>query len=223
MVQLDIKSLFEDVKREQNFSTNISDTVIDAIEKADLNVSQKKEGINKDVENKDVENKEIDNIKVETHAKKMVKTADENRSDSSLNDSSESVLVEAKQVSQPKVVVFDYESFVLDVDFVFPNEVASETMIAHFAKRFEPIMVSLSIEILNEFRKGVPSVYYEKLQKALQEYLTGTSITMQGVTYHISNQNRVFSKQETFQKFLFFLFLSDVFKMFKQRFVMLFL
>ena len=42
MVQLDIKSLFEDVKREQKFSTNISDTVIDAIEKADLNVSQKK-------------------------------------------------------------------------------------------------------------------------------------------------------------------------------------
>lgn len=203
MVQLDIKSLFEDVKREQKFSTNISDTVIDAIEKADLNVSQKKEGINKDVENK-----EIDNTKVEKHAEKMVKTVDENRSDSFLDNSSDGVLVEAKQASHPKVIVFDYESFVLDVDFVFPNEVASETLITQFAKRFEPIMVSLSIEILNEFRKGVPSVYYEKLQKALQEYLTGTSITIQGVTYHISNQNRVFSKQETFQKFLFFLFLD---------------
>ena len=42
MVNLDIKGLFEDVKREQKF-TNMKDTVSDVLNKADVNVTEPKE------------------------------------------------------------------------------------------------------------------------------------------------------------------------------------
>ena len=192
MVNLDIKGLFEDVKREQKFS-NMKDTVSDVLNKADVNVTEPKE----------VAVKAQDEM-VETTIDNTI----EEISQVSALPVASSEVVTTKPVKQPKVVVFDYASFVLDVDLDFSNKDVSEFMLTHFSKRFEPIMVTLSIEILNEFRKGVPSVYYEKLQKAIQEYLSGTSITIQGATYHVSSQNWIFSKQETFQKFLFFLFLD---------------
>lgn len=196
MVNLDIKGLFEEVKREQKFS-NMKDAVSEAIGKADLNATEAKEVAVKAQEEKvgaTIDNT-IDNTIVETSQVSVLPIA-----------SSEVVI--AKPAKQPKVVIFDYASFVLDADVDFSNKDVSESMLTHFSKRFEPIMVTLSIEILNEFRKGVPSVYYEKLQKAIQEYLSETSITIQGATYHISSQNWIFSKQDTFQKFLFFLFLD---------------
>lgn len=192
MVNLDIKGLFEEVKREQKFS-NMKDAVSEAIGKADLNVPEAKE------------------VAVKAQDEKVGATIDntiEETSQISALPIASSEVVIAKPAKQPKVVIFDYASFVLDVDVDFSNKDMSESMLTHFSKRFEPIMVTLSIEILNEFRKGVPSVYYEKLQKAIQEYLSGTSITIQGATYHISSQNWIFSKQDTFQKFLFFLFLD---------------
>lgn len=192
MVNLDIKGLFEEVKREQKFS-NMKDAVSEAIGKADLNVPEAKE------------------VAVKVQDEKVGATIDntiEETSQISALPIASSEVVIAKPAKQPKVVIFDYASFVLDADVDFSNKDVSESMLTHFSKRFEPIMVTLSIEILNEFRKGVPSVYYEKLQKAIQEYLSGTSITIQGVTYHISSQNWIFSKQDTFQKFLFFLFLD---------------
>lgn len=192
MVNLDIKGLFEEVKREQKFS-NMKDAVSEAIGKADLNVTEAKEVAVKAQEEK--VGATIDNTIVETSQVSALPIA-----------SSEVVI--AKPAKQPKVVIFDYASFVLDADVDFSNKDVSESMLTNFSKRFEPIMVTLSIEILNEFRKGVPSVYYEKLQKAIQEYLSETSITIQGATYHISSQNWIFSKQDTFQKFLFFLFLD---------------
>lgn len=192
MVNLDIKGLFEEVKREQKFS-NMKDAVSEAIGKADLNATEAKE------------------VAVKAQDEKVGTTIDntiEETSQVSALPIASSEVVIAKPAKQPKVVIFDYASFVLDADVDFSNKDVSESMLTHFSKRFEPIMVTLSIEILNEFRKGVPSVYYEKLQKAIQEYLSETSITIQGVTYHISSQNWIFSKQETFQKFLFFLFLD---------------
>lgn len=196
MVNLDIKGLFEDVKREQKFS-NMKDTVSDVLHKADTNVTEPKKAAVK-----------AQDEKIETTIDNTVDNNIEEISQALALPIAQSEVVITKPVKQPKVVVFDYASFVLDVDLDFSNKDVSESMLTHFSKRFEPIMVTLSIEILNEFRKGVPSVYYEKLQKAIQEYLSGTSITIQGATYHISSQNWVFSKQETFQKFLFFLFLD---------------
>lgn len=148
--------------------------------------------------------------KIDRQKRKVVAT-NEKEIDSS---ASQTIQPAPKTVAVPvnslssHVVISDYVGFVSNVTLKLLTEPVQTSMRQVHANHFEQIHFNIEEQVLQQLKKGVGQLTLKMIMLGVQKFLVGSKVAFHNVVYDIDEENMVFHLDESFQKFLLYMFLD---------------